>query len=79
MAPVPEHFQGLEHSDLSGLETSEAFGHRSSESICSFLCPAASGLKQVGESFPRYLKWTLACGVFAYRANHQVTVPAATA
>lgn len=42
--------------------------------FCSFSGPAVSGLKQVGESSPRYLEWNLACGVFAQRANHPISV-----
>lgn len=76
---VPGHLQGPQRSDSCGLKTSDAFGHCSSDRICSFSCPTVSGLKHVRESFLRYLKWSLACRVLAQRATRQMATPTAAA
>uniref|UniRef100_A0A8C0S476 Inositol-1-monophosphatase n=2 Tax=Canis lupus TaxID=9612 RepID=A0A8C0S476_CANLF len=71
-------FKGPQCRNSHGPRTSEAFGHGSSDGSCSFLCPTASGLKQVGESFPGYeVEPGVWCACSASRPP--VTVLAATA
>lgn len=69
---VPGHLQEPQHSALCGRQTPGAFGHCSSEVL--FILGSSSVRAEVGESFPRYLEWNLAWGVFAQRATHPISV-----